>query len=56
VGAALGAAAGGAGLLAARTVSAPFGGVVAFGALALLTGGIHVDGFLDGCDAFFASV
>ncbi len=56
MGAALGAAAGGAGLLAARTVSAPFGGVVAFGALALLTGGIHVDGFLDGCDAFFASV
>jgi adenosylcobinamide-GDP ribazoletransferase len=56
VGAALGAAAGGAGLLAARAVSAPFGGVVAFGTLAFLTGAIHLDGFLDGCDAFFASV
>ncbi len=56
MGAALGAAAGGAGLLAARAVSAPFGGIVAFGTLACLTGAIHLDGFLDGCDAFFASV
>jgi adenosylcobinamide-GDP ribazoletransferase len=56
VGAVLGAAAGGAGLLAARSVSAPFGGIVAFGTLAFLTGAIHLDGFLDGCDAFFASV
>ncbi len=56
MGAALGAAAGGAGLIAARAASAPFGGVVAFGTLAFLTGAIHLDGFLDGCDAFFASV
>jgi adenosylcobinamide-GDP ribazoletransferase len=56
VGVALGAAAGGAGALAARAVSPPLGGVVAFGTLALLTGAIHLDGFLDGCDAFFASV
>ncbi len=56
MGAALGAAAGSAGALAARRVSAPFGGVVAFGTLAALTGAIHLDGFLDGCDALFASV
>jgi adenosylcobinamide-GDP ribazoletransferase len=56
VGAALGAVAGSAGALAARAVSAPFGGVIAFGTLAALTGAIHLDGFLDGCDAFFASV
>jgi adenosylcobinamide-GDP ribazoletransferase len=28
----------------------------AFGLTIVLTGGIHLDGFLDGCDAFFASV
>jgi adenosylcobinamide-GDP ribazoletransferase len=56
VGAGLGAVAGGAGAFAAATVSAPFGGLVAFGTLAFLTGAIHLDGFLDGCDAFFASV
>jgi cobalamin synthase len=43
-------------MLASRAVSAPFGGIVAFGTLACLTGAIHLDGFLDGCDAFFASV
>jgi adenosylcobinamide-GDP ribazoletransferase len=35
---------------------APLGAVVALGTLAFLTGSIHLDGFLDGCDAFFASV
>ena len=28
----------------------------AFGLTIALTGGIHLDGFLDGCDAFFAGV
>jgi adenosylcobinamide-GDP ribazoletransferase len=56
VGALLGAASGAAGWAASRVLPAPLGAVAAFGALALLTGAIHIDGFLDGCDAFVASV
>ena len=55
VGAVLGAAAGGAGALAARG-SERLAGPVAYAALTLLTGAIHLDGFLDSCDALFASV
>jgi len=56
VGALLGAAAGTIGWGVARVLPAPLGAVAAFGALTLLTGAIHIDGFLDGCDAFVASV
>jgi adenosylcobinamide-GDP ribazoletransferase len=33
----------------------PLAVATAFGASIVLTGAIHLDGFLDGCDAFFAS-
>jgi len=56
VGAVLGAAAGAAGAGAARILPAPLPAAVALCSLALLTGAIHLDGFLDGCDAFVASV
>ncbi len=56
VGAVLGAAAGLTGAGAARVLPAPLPAAVALGSLALLTGAIHLDGFLDGCDAFGASV
>jgi adenosylcobinamide-GDP ribazoletransferase len=56
VGALLGFLAGCAGWAASIVLPRPFPAVVAFGALALLTGAIHLDGFLDGCDAFGASV
>jgi adenosylcobinamide-GDP ribazoletransferase len=56
VGALLGALAG----LAAQATAAHSTHVlavaVAFGATIVLTGAVHVDGFLDGCDAFFAPV
>ena len=52
----LGAAAGFAGLGASRILPAPLGAVAAYGALTAFTGAIHLDGFLDGCDAFVASV
>jgi adenosylcobinamide-GDP ribazoletransferase len=55
VGAVLGAAAGAAGWAAARTLPEPCGAAVSLAALAILSGAIHDDGFLDGCDAFFAS-
>ncbi len=55
VGAVLGAAAGAAGWAASRALPPPCGAVVGLGTLAILTGAIHDDGFLDGCDAFFAS-
>ena len=56
VGGLLGAAAGAVGWGASRVLPAPLGAIAAFGALTLLTGAIHIDGFLDGCDAFVASV
>jgi adenosylcobinamide-GDP ribazoletransferase len=56
VGALLGATAGAVGWGASRVLPEPLGAVAAFGALTLLTGAIHLDGFLDGCDAFVASV
>jgi len=56
VGAAVGGIAGYAGMLAAGLGAPPLGAAVVFAVDLLLTGAIHVDGFLDGCDAFFASV
>jgi adenosylcobinamide-GDP ribazoletransferase len=56
VGALLGGVAGFAGLAASRSLPRPLAAVVTFGALVALTGAIHWDGFLDGCDAFVASV
>jgi len=55
VGALLGLAAGGAASLAIR-LAPSFGPAIAFGSLVGLTGAIHLDGFLDTCDAAFASV
>lgn len=56
VGAVVGALAGGIGLAAALVVPHAIAAALALGALILLTGALHLDGFLDGCDAFFASV
>jgi adenosylcobinamide-GDP ribazoletransferase len=56
VGAAVGALAGVAAYGVSLACPAPFGAVAAFAGLAVLTGAIHLDGFLDGCDAFIASV
>ena len=54
VGAFIGAAAGAAGY-GISLVSSPFTGrAVAFALVVLLSGAIHVDGFLDSCDALFA--
>ena len=55
VGAFVGAASGGLAYGAER-LAPSFGPATAYAALALLTGAIHVDGFLDTCDAAFASV
>jgi adenosylcobinamide-GDP ribazoletransferase len=46
----------GAGAELAARVSAPLGVATAFALSIVLTGAIHVDGFADGCDAFFAHV
>jgi adenosylcobinamide-GDP ribazoletransferase len=56
VGIVLGAGAGTLGWLASLVMPAPLAIVVAFGASIVLTGAIHLDGFLDACDALFASV
>jgi adenosylcobinamide-GDP ribazoletransferase len=56
VGAALGALAGTAALGAARIGPHAIAVAIAFGATIVLSGAIHLDGFLDGCDALFASV
>ncbi len=56
VGGAVGALAGLAAAGVALVSTHAFAVAVAFGAPIVLTGAIHVDGFLDGCDAFFASV
>lgn len=46
----------GAGAELAARVSAPLGVATAFALSIVLTGAIHLDGFADGCDAFFAPV
>ncbi len=56
VGIVLGGLAGTLGWLASLVLPAPLAIVVAFAATIVLSGGIHLDGFLDACDALFASV
>jgi adenosylcobinamide-GDP ribazoletransferase len=56
VGAAIGAVAGFAGAALARFAPHPIAAAGALVVLVVLSGAIHLDGFLDGCDAFFASV
>jgi len=56
VGATIGALAGGIALAAARIVPHPLAAALALALSVALSGAIHLDGFLDGCDAFFASV
>jgi adenosylcobinamide-GDP ribazoletransferase len=56
VGIVLGALAGTIGWLASLITPLPLAVVVAFAASIILTGAIHLDGFLDACDALFASV
>lgn len=56
VGAGIGAASGAAGMLVARWAAEPWPALVAFAAAVLLSGAIHIDGFLDCCDGVLASV
>ena len=56
VGATIGACAGSVGFAASRVAPRPLGAALALGTSLALSGAIHLDGFLDGCDAFFASV
>jgi adenosylcobinamide-GDP ribazoletransferase len=56
VGIVLGGVAGALGWLASFVVPPPLAIAVAFGASIVLSGAIHLDGFLDACDALFASV
>jgi len=56
VGVALGAIAGTLGWLVSLVLPLPLAVAVAFGAGIILSGAIHLDGFLDTCDALFASV
>jgi adenosylcobinamide-GDP ribazoletransferase len=56
VGAAIGAVAGFTGEALARVAPHPIAAAGALVVLVVLSGAIHLDGFLDGCDAFFASV
>jgi adenosylcobinamide-GDP ribazoletransferase len=56
VGAAIGAAAGFGGAAVARIAPQPLAAASALSLSLVLSGAIHLDGFLDGCDAFFASV
>lgn len=57
VGALIGGIAGCGGWLAAlATAHHPVGAAVALGLMVAGSGAIHLDGFLDGCDAFFAAV
>jgi adenosylcobinamide-GDP ribazoletransferase len=55
VGAVVGALAGAFGTACARVAPAALAVVLAYAALIVLTGAIHFDGFLDGCDALFAA-
>lgn len=56
VGACIGAASGAAGWCIARWATEPWPALGAFAAMVLLTGAIHIDGFLDCCDGVLASV
>ena len=56
VGAVVGAIAGSAGWVAGRVAHQPWGGLAAFAFAIVLTGAIHVDGFMDSCDALLATV
>lgn len=56
VGAVVGALAGCGGLLAAAYLTPIIGCAIAFVLMVALSGAMHVDGFLDSCDALFASV
>jgi adenosylcobinamide-GDP ribazoletransferase len=56
VGTAIGGCAGVCALLLGRIAGDSVAVVVAFGIGAVLSGGIHLDGFLDSCDALFAEV
>jgi adenosylcobinamide-GDP ribazoletransferase len=56
VGAVTGYAAGAAGALVGAHASGALGLATVFGLSIVLTGAVHVDGFMDTCDALFASV
>ncbi|GAC1556155.1 MAG: hypothetical protein NVS3B17_03230 [Vulcanimicrobiaceae bacterium] len=56
VGAVVGGLAGGLGYAASLALPAPLPAALTIAALVGLTGAIHLDGFLDGCDAFLATV
>ena len=56
VGACIGAASGAAGFFVARWSAEPWPALAAFAVMVLLTGAIHIDGFLDSCDGVVASV
>jgi adenosylcobinamide-GDP ribazoletransferase len=56
VGAVLGGLAGGGAALCGLLVPHAVAAALALGLLVALSGAIHLDGFLDGCDAFFAGV
>jgi adenosylcobinamide-GDP ribazoletransferase len=56
VGGVIGAISGGAALLVGRAAAEPWPAIVAFAGTLILSGAIHVDGFLDSCDAYLASV
>jgi adenosylcobinamide-GDP ribazoletransferase len=56
VGIAIGALAGTLGRLASLAMPLPLAVTIAFAASIVLSGAIHLDGFLDSCDALFASV
>jgi cobalamin synthase len=56
VGALVGAICGGCGWLGWRYLGAPWGAVVPFVLAIVITGALHLDGYLDCCDALFASV
>jgi len=56
VGAIVGGLAGAGAAVCGLAVPRPVAAAVALGLLVVLTGAIHLDGFLDGCDAFFAGV
>lgn len=55
VGAGIGGLAGGIGYSTAAVSSPLLGNAAAFTAIVLLSGAIHIDGFLDSCDALFAT-
>jgi adenosylcobinamide-GDP ribazoletransferase len=56
VGAVVGGLAGAGASVCGLLVPHPVAAALALGLLVILTGAIHLDGFLDGCDAFFAAV